>query len=90
MVIDPAALAPARAPDRSALVAELKARTRPGGVHVVLPVPAASEVIPLGPEALQGEYGGWRVTRRRRAKAGAGFIAVKSERQLDTAARVSE
>ena len=90
VVIDPAALAPARARDRSALVEELKARTRPGGVHVVLPVPAASEVIPLGPEALQGEYGGWRVTRRRRAKAGAGFIAVKSERQLDTAARVSE
>ena len=80
----------ARARDRRALLAELQARTRPGGEHVVLAVPAASQVIPLGPEALQSEYGGWQVTRRRRATAGAGFIAVKSERQVDTAARVSE
>ena len=90
VVVDPAALAPAQARDRRALLAELQARTRPGGEHVVLAVPAASQVIPLGPEALQSEYGGWQVTRRRRATAGAGFIAVKSERQLDTAARVSE
>ncbi len=90
VVVDPAALAPARARDRRALLAELQARTRPGGEHVVLAVPAASQVIPLGPEALQSEYGGWQVTRRRRATAGAGFIAVKSERQVDTAARVSE
>ena len=90
VVVDPAALAPARPRDRRALLAELQARTRPGGVHVVLAVPAASHVIPLGPEALQSEYGGWQVTRRRRATAGAGFIAVKSERQVDTAARVSE
>jgi hypothetical protein len=90
VVIDPAALAPARTRDRHSLLAELKTRTRPGGVHVVLPSPTASEVIPLGPEALQAHYDGWDITRRRRAKAGAGFTATKPERQLDTAANVSE
>ncbi len=90
VVIDPAALAPARARDRDSLLGELKARTRPGGVHVVLPSPTASEVIPLAPEALQAHYGGWEITRRRRAKGGAGFTATKPERQVDTALNVSE
>jgi len=90
VVIDPAALAPARARDRNGLLAELQARTRPGGVHVVLPSPTASEVIPLAPEALQAQYGGWQIVRRRRTKAGAGFTASKPERQLDTAVHVSE
>jgi len=89
-VIDPAALAPARVRDRNALLAELQARTRPGGVHIVLPSPAANEVIPLAPEALQALYGGWEIVRRRRTKAGAGFTATKPERQLDTALNVSE
>src|SRR5947199_808988 len=48
VVLDPAALAPARARDRSAVIADLKARTRPGGVHIVLPSPAADQVIPPG------------------------------------------
>ena len=91
VVIDPAALAPARARDRNAAIAELKARTRPGGVHVVTPVaPTAREVIPLAPEALQAHYHGWDITRRRRAKTGAGFVATKPERRVDTAMNVSE
>ncbi|HEX4575482.1 MAG TPA: hypothetical protein VH158_10135 [Gemmatimonadales bacterium] len=90
VVIDPAALASARGRDRQALVGALQTRTRPGGVHIVLPSPAAPQVIPLAPEALQALYVGWEVTRRRRAKAGAGFTATKPERQRDTAARVSE
>jgi hypothetical protein len=90
VVIDPGALAPARSRDRHSLLAELKTRTRPGGMHVILPSPSASEVIPLGPEALQAHYDGWDITRRRRAKASAGFTATKPERQLDTAANVSE
>lgn len=90
VVIDPAALAAARVRDRDSLVAALQARTRPGGVHVVLPSPSASEVIPLAPEALQAHYGGWEIARRRRAKAGAGFTATKPERQVDTAVNVSE
>ena len=90
VVIDPAALGPTRARDRNALLAQLQARTRPGGVHVVLPSPSAAEVIPLAPEALLTQYGGWEIVRRRRTKAGAGFTATKPERQLDTAVRVSE
>lgn len=90
VVIDPAALASARGRDGHALVADLQTRTRPGGMHIVLPSPAAHEVIPLAPEALQALYEGWEVTRRRRAKAGAGFTATKPERQRDTAARVSD
>ncbi|HEU5322326.1 MAG TPA: hypothetical protein VFX28_16090, partial [Methylomirabilota bacterium] len=90
VVVDPAALAPARPRCRNAAIAEIKARTRPGGVHVVLPVPSSSEVIPLAPEALQAQYAGWDITRRRRAKAGAGFTATKPERQADTAANVSD
>ena len=90
VVIDPGALASARVRDRDALVAALQARTRPGGVHVVLPSPSASEVIPLAPEALQAHYGDWEITRRRRAKAGAGFTATKPERHVDTAVNVSD
>jgi len=92
VVIEPGALAPARARARTGLIAELKARTRPGGVHIVLPspLPAAAEVIPLAAEALQTQYDGWEITRRRRAKAGAGFTATKPERQRDTALNVSE
>jgi len=90
VVIDPAALAPARLRNRNAAIADIQARTRPGGIHIVLPLPTSSEVIPLAPEALQAQYGSWEITRRRRAKAGAGFTATKPERQADTAARVSE
>ncbi len=90
VVIDPAALAPARGRQRNALLAELKTRTRPGGIHFVLPSAEPAHVIPLEPEALHAQYGGWEVTRRRRGKGGAGFTATKPERQLDTAARVSE
>ncbi|HYK82330.1 MAG TPA: hypothetical protein VEU55_04235 [Gemmatimonadales bacterium] len=89
-VIDPAALAPARDRHRNALLAELQTRTRPGGVHLILPSPSAPHVIPLAPEALHARYAGWDITHRRRAKAGAGFTATKPERQLDTAAHVSD
>jgi len=90
VVIDPPALAASRAKDRSAVLAELQARTRPGGVHLVLPTPAAREVIPLAPEALQAAYAGWEISRRRRTRAGSGFLATKPERHLDTALNVSD
>lgn len=89
VVIDPTALAVARGKDRAALLGDLKARTRPGGVHVVLATAAPREVIPLAPEALQAQYAGWRVERRPRTKGG-GFVATKPERQLDTALNVSD
>jgi hypothetical protein len=91
VVLDPTALVPARPRDRNAVIADLQARTRPGGVHIVLATaPAAREVIPLAPEALQALYGDWHVTRRRRTKASAGFTATKPQRQADTAANVSD
>src|SRR5256885_2237162 len=86
----PLALPPPRARDRTGLWGGLQAPTARGGLPVVLPSPTASEVIPLAPEALQAQYGGWEIVRRRRTKAGAGFTATKPERQLDTAVHVSE
>ena len=79
VVIDPAALRPVPAPERRGLLAELQARTRPAGVHVVLPSPASHPVIPLAPEALQAQYTGWEIVKRRRASAGAGFVATTPE-----------
>jgi len=91
VVLDPAALAPARARDRRTLILDLQTRTRPGGSHVVLPTQreGSGSVIPLAPESLQGEYQTWQVERKKRAKRGAGFVATKP-RQGDTRANVSE
>src|SRR5207245_5405611 len=68
VVIDPAALVAARPKDRHALLYDLQARTRAGGVHVVLPTAATREVIPLAPESLEAQYAGWQLTRRRRTR----------------------
>lgn len=89
VVIDPPALAPPRPKDRDALLAQLQGLTRAGGVHLVLPSAAPGAVIPRGPEALAALYDGWQITRRKRGR-GAGFLATKPLRQLDTALRVSE
>ena len=89
VVIDPAALASARAKDRRAFLADLQARTRPGGVHIILPGPKGEAVIPLALKGLQAEYDGWQVQRHRRGKGG-GFTALKPARQADTRANVSE
>src|SRR5207244_12622603 len=85
VVIDPAALAPARARDRTALITDLQTRTRSGGVQIVLhsPPPPAAHVIPLAPGALQTLYRGWEITHRRRTKTDAGFTAKKTESQPD-------
>ena len=90
VVVEPAALALARPKDRQALLSDLKARTRSGGVHIVLPAVESREVIPLAPEALQAYYDGWHIERRRRSGRGGGFTATKPPRQLDTAAHVSD
>ncbi len=89
VVLEPRSLADLRAKDRAALIADLQARTRSGGVHIVLSAGASREVIPLGPEALQTLYHGWQLQRSRRSKR-SGFTATKPPRQLDTASNVSE
>jgi hypothetical protein len=64
VVIDPSMLLDLRAGERSALVHDLQRRSRPGGVHVILPSCRA-----LAPEKLRQMYPGWNkeeVKRRRR------------------------
>ncbi len=90
VVIEPTALASVRAKDRGAVLAELQARTQAGGVHLVLPTPGSREVIPLAPEALQGQYAEWQITARKRSRPGAGFVATKPVGQHDAALNVSE
>jgi hypothetical protein len=90
VILDPRALASSRPRDRGAILAELQAHTRPGGVHLILPIAAEREVIPLAPEALQSQYAGWQIAQRKRARRSDGFLATKPERQRDTALNVSE
>ena len=89
VVIDPGALASARAKDRRTFLTDLQERTRPGGVHIILPGPKGEAVIPLALKGLQSEYDGWQVQRHRRGKGG-GFTALKPARQADTRANVSD
>jgi hypothetical protein len=66
VVLDPGVLWQLRPADRSDLLCDLQRRSRPGGVHVVLPTCKA-----LAPEALRPAYQGWSQEedqkRRRRA-----------------------
>lgn len=90
-VLDPTALGAATAPEREALLDGLKARTVPGGMHVVLAVSASAPgVLPLAPDALQAQYADWQVDRRKRRKRGGGFTATKPARQGDTVEHVSD
>ncbi len=88
-MLEPKSLADLRAKDRAALIADLQARTRSGGVHIVLAAVPSRQVIPLAAEALQALYGGWQLQRSRRSKR-SGFTATKPPRQADTTANVSE
>jgi len=97
VVLDPVALAPARLRDRRALIADLQGRTRPGGLHVILPTGGPGslqrEVIPLAAESLRSAYRGWEFEPQKRAKrggGGGGFTATKPARHVDTRANVSD
>jgi hypothetical protein len=90
VIIDPRALAAVHARDCAAALADLIARTRPGGVHLILAAPTPSDVIPLVPTALEAHYHGWQITKHKRGGRAAGFLATKPERHHDTAANVSE
>jgi hypothetical protein len=91
VVLDPAALASARARDRQTLLRDLQSRTRPGGMHIVLPA-GGGQILSLAEGALYTTYerAAWAIKRRRSQRAGGGFVAAKPPRQTDTAARVSE
>jgi hypothetical protein len=66
VVLDPSVLRNLRAAERAELVHDLQRRSRPGGVHVILPSCTA-----LAPEKLRQLYQGWtqeeEVKRRRRS-----------------------
>jgi len=88
VILNPTSLATSAAADRDAVLHELRTRTRPGGVHLILATPTSDGVIPLAPEALLAQYDGWEV-RRKRARS-AGFIATKPARHQDTPGNVSD
>ncbi|HEX7241861.1 MAG TPA: hypothetical protein VF263_16385 [Longimicrobiaceae bacterium] len=56
VVLDPNALAGVKPSVRSALIADLQRRSRPGGVHVILGVSRG-----LSPDAIRSLYEGWTV-----------------------------
>ena len=78
VVLDPSALLDLSATDRAALVQDLQDRSRPGGVHVVLPTCAR-----IVPESLRPLYAGWTQEEdpKRRRRAGSrrniGLILAK-------------
>jgi hypothetical protein len=79
VVLDPRVLLELSAAARSDLVHDLQHRSRPGGVHVILPTCRA-----IAPESLRPLYGGWtreeEVKRKRRgayAKCAPGLILSK-------------
>ncbi len=63
VVLDPGALLELDAADRCELVRDLQARTRPGGVHAVLP-----SCPNLAPEALLSLYDTWHVEESRKPR----------------------
>lgn len=54
VVLDPSVLVDLSAADRGELVGDLQVRSRPGGIHVLLPTCKA-----IGPDALRSLYPGW-------------------------------
>jgi hypothetical protein len=84
IVLDPGFLQNVPARTRSKLLADLQERSRPGGVHVVLPTCRA-----LSPAALRPLYEGWsqeELKRRRRPdKSAQGLILCKPMCPADTA-----
>jgi hypothetical protein len=79
VVLDPGILKGLTAADRNELIADLQRRSRPGGVHVILPSSRA-----IAPDSLRALYEGWSqeegLKRKRRgpyAKSAPGIILCK-------------
>jgi hypothetical protein len=87
VVLDPGVLVKLRAAERNDLVGDLQRRSRPGGVHVILPTCKS-----LAPESLRAAYQGWTLEedpKRRRRSAGQsrsqGLVLCKPTCPPDTA-----
>lgn len=89
-LVDPAAFVETHQTAQTAALRDLQLRTSPGGVHLVVPPVHNPEVIPIAPDALQRIYAEWQIVRRPRTPRGAGFAAIKPERQDDTRSNVSK
>lgn len=85
VVIDPATLAELGPVERADLLADLQARSRPGGVHVVL-----GDCPSLAADALRSYYEGWTaeddLRRRRRPRRCEGLLLAKPACPPDTGA----
>ena len=85
VVLDPSALLDLSADDRADVVRDLQARSRGGGIHVLLPTCKG-----IAPESLRSLYGGWTQEedpkRRRRpgSRRAAGLILCKPTCPPDT------
>jgi len=85
VVIDPATIAELAPVERADLLADLQARSRPGGVHVVL-----GDCPSIAPDALRSFYQGWTLEedhrRRRRPRRSDGVLLAKPACPPDTGA----
>jgi hypothetical protein len=90
-VLHPGALTTLDPEARRSLVADLQARTPPGGVHIVLPWDSVEDksVISIATDTLLALYASWQVQRRPRGRRG-GFAASKPAGRAETEARQSE
>ncbi|MBI4503407.1 MAG: hypothetical protein HY700_19895 [Gemmatimonadetes bacterium] len=78
VVLDAVTMAELDASTRVRLLEMLKDRTVAGGVHCILPSEPRGNIIPLAPDALQAQYGGWTIERARRAdNRSRWFLATK-------------
>jgi hypothetical protein len=86
VVLDPSVLVKLKSTCRKQLIADLQRRSRPGGVHVILPSCSA-----IAPEALRSLYPDWnqeQIKQRKRgtlAKSAPGMILSKPPCPPDTA-----
>jgi hypothetical protein len=85
VVLDPSALIELTARDRGDLVRDLQGRSRPGGVHVLLPTCPG-----IAPDSLRSLYAGWTKDedlkrKRRSSRRPEGLILSKPTCPLDTA-----
>jgi hypothetical protein len=86
VILDPSVLLDLSSANRTALVRDLQGRTRPGGIHVLLPTCRA-----IGPHALHSLYPGWnqeedpkRKRRQAESRRQEGLILSKPPCQPDT------
>ena len=86
VILDPSVLLDLSATTRSELVRDLQARSRPGGIHVLLPTRKA-----IGPHALRSLYPGWiqeedpkRKRRQAESRRQEGLILCKPLCPADT------